>query len=151
MGFYSYVEELAGIPIAGDLGDQQAALFGQACFDPGEAKNTYGTGCFLLLNTGTTPVPSESGLLTTMGYRIGDQPAVYALEGSIFMAGAAIQWLRDGLKIIDSAADTEALAAGLEGNNGVYLVPAFTGLGAPHWQPNARGAMFGLTRASGRA
>lgn len=136
---------LAGVPIAGDLGDQQAALFGQTCFSPGEAKNTYGTGCFFMMNTGTTPTPSTKGLLTTLGYKIGDQPAVYALEGSISYAGALIQWLRDNLKMIASAPEVEELAKQVKDNGGVYLVPAFSGLFAPHWRDDARGALVGLT------
>lgn len=136
---------LAGVPIAGDLGDQQAALFGQTCFSPGEAKNTYGTGCFFMMNTGTTPTPSTKGLLTTLGYKIGDQPAVYALEGSISYAGALIQWLRDNLKMISSAPEVEALAKEVKDNGGVYLVPAFSGLFAPHWRDDARGVLVGLT------
>jgi glycerol kinase len=137
---------LAGIPIAGDLGDQQAALFGQTCFSPGEAKNTYGTGCFMLLNTGTTPVQSQNGLLTTLGYKIGAEPAVYALEGSIAITGALIQWLRDNLGLIQKSADVEALAQTVEDNGGIYLVPAFSGLYAPYWKDNARGVIVGLTR-----
>ncbi|GAB9475129.1 hypothetical protein Gpo141_00012234 [Globisporangium polare] len=136
---------ISGIPIAGDLGDQQAALFGQTCFAPGEAKNTYGTGCFFMMNTGTTPTPSTKGLLTTLGYKIGDQPAVYALEGSISYAGALIQWLRDNLKMISSAPEIEELARQVEDNGGVYLVPAFGGLFAPHWRDDARGVLVGLT------
>ncbi len=138
------------LPILGVAGDQQAALVGQACFQPGMVKSTYGTGCFALLNTGTTPVASRNRLLTTVAYRCNGQP-VYALEGSIFVAGAAVQWLRDGLKIIRSAAETEPLAAGLDSNRGVYFVPAFTGLGTPYWDPDARGAIFGLTRDTGIA
>ena len=138
--------DLEGIPIAGDLGDQQAALFGQACFDAGEAKNTYGTGCFMLLNTGTKAVPSKNGLLTTLGYKIGDQPAVYALEGSIAITGALVQWLRDNLGLITSSAEVEALAATVEDNGGVYFVPAFSGLFAPYWKNDARGVIAGLTR-----
>jgi glycerol kinase len=140
------VGDLAGIPIAGDLGDQQAALFGQTCFSPGEAKNTYGTGCFMLLNTGTKVVPSKSGLLTTLGYKIGDQPAVYALEGSIAITGALVQWLRDNLGMIQSSAEVEALATTVEDNGGVYFVPAFSGLFAPYWKSSARGVIAGLTR-----
>ncbi|TMW64120.1 hypothetical protein Poli38472_014237 [Pythium oligandrum] len=136
---------LAGVPIAGDLGDQQAALFGQTCFAPGEAKNTYGTGCFMMMNTGTKPTPSTKGLLTTLGYKIGDQPAVYALEGSISYAGALIQWLRDNLKMVASAPEVETLAKEVEDNGGVYLVPAFSGLFAPHWRDDARGVLVGLT------
>jgi glycerol kinase len=137
---------LAGIPIAGDLGDQQAALFGQACYKPGEAKNTYGTGCFMLLNTGEKPVQSKAGLLTTLGYKIGRQKAVYALEGSIAITGALIQWLRDNLGLIQSSADVEALAKSVEDNGGIYFVPAFSGLFAPYWKADARGAIVGLTR-----
>jgi len=136
---------VAGVPIAGDLGDQQAALFGQTCFSPGEAKNTYGTGCFFMMNTGTKPTPSTKGLLTTLGYKIGSQPAVYALEGSISYAGALIQWLRDNLKMISSAPEVETLARQVEDNGGVYLVPAFSGLFAPHWRDDARGVLVGLT------
>jgi glycerol kinase len=135
------------IPLAGIAGDQQAATFGQCCFDPGSAKNTYGTGCFLLMNTGNRPVESKSGLLTTVAWRIGDQ-TVYALEGSIFIAGAAVQWLRDGLGLIEKAADIEALAASVPDNGGVYFVPALSGLGAPHWDPHARGTIVGLTRGT---
>ena len=138
--------DLEGIPVAGDLGDQQAALFGQACYDAGEAKNTYGTGCFMLLNTGTKAVPSKSGLLTTLGYKIGDQPAVYALEGSIAITGALVQWLRDNIGLITSSAEVEALAATVEDNGGVYFVPAFSGLFAPYWKNDARGVIAGLTR-----
>ncbi|MDH3606732.1 MAG: glycerol kinase GlpK [Acidimicrobiia bacterium] len=136
----------AGVPIAGILGDQQAALFGQACYDVGDAKNTYGTGCFMLLNTGTSRVPSTSGLLTTVGYQLGDAPAVYALEGSIAIAGALVQWLRDNLGLIESAPEIEALAGTVEDNGGVYFVPAFSGLFAPHWRSDARGVIAGLTR-----
>jgi glycerol kinase len=138
------------VPIAGVAGDQQAALFGQGGWDPGSAKNTYGTGAFLLLNTGATPVPSSRGLLTTAACDARGGLA-YALEGSIFIAGAAIQWLRDGLGLVQRAEDSEALAASLEGNDGVYFVPAFVGLGAPHWEPEARGMLVGLTRGTGRA
>ena len=132
------------VPIAGIAGDQQAALVGQACFSPGMAKSTYGTGCFLLLNTGEVAVTSENRMLTTAAYRIGGR-MTYAMEGSIFVAGAAIKWLRDGLKIIRSAGESEALAASVGESHGVYLVPAFVGLGAPHWDPNARGLICGLT------
>ena len=135
----------APIPIGGAAGDQQAALFGQTCFQPGMAKNTYGTGCFLLMNTGTKPVMSENGLVTTIAWGV-DGRVEYALEGSIFVAGAAIQWLRDELKLIDSAADSEHMAAKVDDTNGCYVVPAFTGLGAPHWDAYARGAIVGLTR-----
>jgi len=138
------------IPIAGVAGDQQAALIGQACFEPGMIKSTYGTGCFMVLNTGTQALVSNNKLLTTVAYRLNGE-TTYALEGSIFVAGAAVQWLRDGLGIIDSAHQTEEMAASLESNNGVYMVPAFTGLGAPHWDPEARGAIFGITRDTGPA
>ncbi|HXG68251.1 MAG TPA: glycerol kinase GlpK [Blastocatellia bacterium] len=138
------------IPIAGIAGDQQAALFGQVCTRPGMSKNTYGTGCFMLLNTGSHPVHSKNNLLTTVAWQIGDEPTQYALEGSVFIAGAAIQWLRDGLKIINSAAESEALAASVTDNGGVYFVPAFVGLGAPHWDQYARGTIAGLTRGSAR-
>jgi glycerol kinase len=137
---------LAGVPIASDLGDQQAATFGQACFEPGTGKNTYGTGCFLLLNTGNEPVPSRAGLLTTVCYRIGSQPPVYALEGSVAVAGALVQWLRDNLGLIESAAAIEPLAASVADSGGCYVVPAFSGLFAPHWRPDARGVIVGLTR-----
>jgi glycerol kinase len=138
--------DLDGVPVAGDLGDQQAALFGQTCYDPGEAKNTYGTGNFMLLNTGTKLVPSKNGLLTTLGYKIGDQPAVYALEGSIAITGALVQWLRDNLGMITTSAEVEALAGTVEDNGGVYFVPAFSGLFAPYWKSEARGVIAGLTR-----
>jgi len=134
------------IPIGGDLGDQQAALVGQTCFSPGEAKNTYGTGCFMLLNTGNQIVPSQSGLLTTLAYRFGTQPAVYALEGSIAITGALVQWLRDNLGLIQSSAEIEALAQTVQDNGGIYFVPAFSGLFAPHWRSDARGVIVGLTR-----
>ncbi|HLE26981.1 MAG TPA: glycerol kinase GlpK [Anaerolineales bacterium] len=137
---------LTGVPVAGDLGDQQAALFGQTCFSPGEAKNTYGTGCFMLLNTGTAPVPSKNGLLTTLAYKIGNEQAVYALEGSIAITGALVQWLRDNLGLIQKSADVEALAQTVDDNGGIYFVPAFSGLYAPYWKDNARGAIVGLTR-----
>ena len=137
---------LGGIPVAGDLGDQQAALFGQACYNPGEAKNTYGTGCFMLLNTGTKAVQSKNGLLTTLGYKIGNQPAVYALEGSIAITGALVQWLRDNLGLIEKSPDVEALAKTVEDNGGIYFVPAFSGLFAPYWKSDARGAIVGMTR-----
>lgn len=140
------VGEWAGVPIAGDLGDQQAALFGQTCFNPGEAKNTYGTGCFMLLNTGNSPVPSQHGLLTTVGYQISGQPAVYCLEGSIAIAGALVQWLRDNLGLFSRSADIETLARSVDDSGGMYLVPAFSGLFAPHWRSDARGVMVGLTR-----
>ena len=133
------------IPIAGAAGDQQSALFGQTCFRPGEAKNTYGTGCFLLMNTGEKPVFSENGLVTTIAWGM-DGKVNYALEGSIFVAGAAIQWLRDEMRLIDSAADSEYMAQKVKDTNGCYVVPAFTGLGAPHWDPYARGTIVGVTR-----
>lgn len=136
------------IPILGIAGDQQAALFGQACFDVGMAKSTYGTGCFLMLNTGDKPLKSKNKLLTTVAYRLNGKPT-YAIEGSIFMAGATIQWIRDGLKLIENASEAEALAQDVPLDHGVILVPAFTGLGAPYWDPNARGAILGLTRDSG--
>ena len=136
----------AGIPVSGDLGDQQAALFGQACFNPGEAKNTYGTGCFMLLNTGHEPMESKNGLLTTLGYRIGEQKAVYALEGSVAITGALVQWLRDNLKMFEKSSDIESLAQGVEDSGGIYFVPAFSGLFAPYWRSEARGAILGLTR-----
>ena len=139
----------AALPIAGVAGDQQAALFGQACFRKGEAKNTYGTGSFLLLHTGETP-PKADRLLATIASRL-DGRLQYALEGSIFITGAAVQWLRDGLRFFDDAAEVEALAASVESSDGVYLVPAFVGLGAPHWDPHARGAIFGITRGTSPA
>jgi glycerol kinase len=138
------------VPVCGVAGDQQAALFGQACHAPGEAKNTYGTGSFVLLNTGAVAPEPQEGLLTTVAWGLGEEVA-YALEASIFVTGAAVQWLRDGLGIIDAAAETEALAASLDSNDGVYFVPALTGLGSPHWDPYARGTIVGLTRGSGRA
>jgi glycerol kinase len=137
------------IPIAGVAGDQQAATFGQACFREGQAKNTYGTGAFLLCNTGSTPVASTNGLLTTVLWQLGDAPPAYALEGSVFVAGAAVQWLRDGLHAFERSSDVEALAASVQDSAGVYVVPAFVGLGAPHWDPWARGAILGLTRGTG--
>ena len=137
------------IPIAGAAGDQQAALFGQTCFRPGEAKNTYGTGCFLLMNTGSRPVVSRNGLVTTVAWNVGGQ-VDYALEGSIFVAGAAVQWLRDQLRFIESAQDSEYMARKVPDTNGCYVVPAFTGLGAPHWDPYARGAILGLTRGTNK-
>jgi glycerol kinase len=137
---------LAGIPVAGDLGDQQAALFGQTCFSVGEAKNTYGTGNFLLLNTGTEPVASKSGLITTLAYKIGDQPAIYCLEGSIAITGALVQWLRDNIGLISSAPEIENLAKTVDDNGGIYFVPAFSGLFAPYWKGDARGVIAGLTR-----
>ncbi|HWO69351.1 MAG TPA: glycerol kinase GlpK [Actinomycetota bacterium] len=137
---------LDGVAVAGDLGDQQAALFGQTCFSVGEAKNTYGTGCFLLLNTGTEAVPSKSGLITGLAYKIGDQPAVYMLEGSIAITGALVQWLRDNIGLIKTSAEIEDLARTVEDNGGVYFVPAFSGLFAPYWRSDARGVIAGLTR-----
>ena len=138
------------IPVTAIAGDQHASLFGQACLKKGDIKNTYGTGCFMLMNTGDKPVMSQNGLLTTMAWRIGGKPA-YALEGSVFMGGATIQWLRDELKIIDHAAETETLATSIPGTGGVYLVPAFTGLGAPWWDMYSRGTLIGMTRGTGRA
>ncbi|MDB6032665.1 MAG: glycerol kinase [Verrucomicrobiales bacterium] len=140
-------DELAGIPLAGMAGDQQAALFGQACFEPGMVKNTYGTGCFMLMNTGEKPIDSKNKLLTTVAWRIGNRTE-YALEGSVFIAGAAVQWLRDGLGIIKTSAEVESLAAETPDSGGVYVVPAFTGMGAPYWDPYARGAIMGLTRGT---
>ena len=142
--------ELAGVPVAGILGDQQAALVGQACFSPGEAKNTYGTGCFLLLNTGGEPRISQAGLITTVAYQFGDAPAQYALEGSIAITGALVQWLRDNLGIAASAAAISALAGEVADNGGVYIVPAFSGLYAPYWRADARGIIAGLTRFADR-
>src|SRR5256886_2409264 len=145
---YGEVKEgpLCGVPIAGNLGDQQAALVGQACFRPGEAKNTYGTGCFLLMNTGEQPVQSKCGLLTTVAFRFGSKPAHYALEGSIAITGALVQWLRDNLGLIGTSSEVEALARSVEDNGGVNFVPAFSGLYAPYWKHNARGVITGLTR-----
>jgi glycerol kinase len=146
---YGQVRErgpLAGVPIAGILGDQQAATFGQACLEPGEAKNTYGTGNFLLLNTGTSKVLSRNGLLTTVCYALDGQPPVYALEGSIAVTGSLVQWLRDNLGLINSADEIESLARSVDDNGGAYFVPAFSGLFAPHWRSDARGAVVGLTR-----
>lgn len=141
---------LAGVPVAAVLGDQQAALFGQTCFAPGEAKNTYGTGCFLLMNTGRTPVTSRHGLLTTVAFRREGQPPAYALEGSVAVAGAAVQWLRDNLGLVRASAEVEALAGSVEDNGGVYFVPAFSGLFAPYWRSDARGLILGLTRYANR-
>jgi len=137
---------LAGVPIAGSLGDQQAATFGQVCFTKGMAKNTYGTGNFMLLNTGEEAVPSKNGLLTTLCYQIGDRKPVYALEGSIAVTGSLVQWVRDNLRLIGGAAEIEAVARSVEDNGGAYFVPAFSGLFAPHWRSDARGAIVGLTR-----
>ncbi|HEX5073997.1 MAG TPA: glycerol kinase GlpK [Gemmatimonadaceae bacterium] len=148
---YGHTELLGTlVPIAGIAGDQQAALFGQACLKPGMVKNTYGTGCFMLMNTGTKRIASKHNLLTTIAWRIGDRTE-YALEGSIFIAGAVVQWLRDGLEFFRSAPEIEALAAVVEDTGGVYLVPAFAGLGAPHWDPHARGTIVGLTRGTTKA
>ena len=150
-GVFGTTSEFGGeVPVAGVAGDQQAALFGQACHQPGTAKNTYGTGSFVLLNSGSEPPPVPEGLLVTVACGRGDE-AAYALEASIFVTGAAVQWLRDGLGIIDAAEETEALAASLDSHEGVYFVPALTGLGSPHWDPYARGTIVGLTRGSGRA
>ena len=139
------LEDLAGIPICGSAGDQPAALFGQACFTPGQAKNTYGTGCFTLMNVGGEPVASQSGLVTSVAWSLGGE-TTYALEGSVFNAGSTIQWLRDEMRLIDSAADSEYMAQKVKDTNGCYVVPAFTGLGAPHWDPYARGTIVGVTR-----
>jgi glycerol kinase len=139
------------IPIGGAAGDQQAATFGQTCFAAGLAKNTYGTGCFMLMNTGTEAVPSRNNLLTTIAWQVGDDDVYYALEGSVFITGAAVQWLRDELKLISSAAESQELASNIESTGGVYVVPAFVGLGAPYWDQYARGTIVGLTRGSGRA
>jgi glycerol kinase len=140
------LDSLKGVPIAGILGDQQAALVGQTCFQSGEAKNTYGTGCFLLMNTGQQPVHSKFGLLTTVAYRLGKQPAAYALEGSIAITGALVQWIRDNFGLIGKSSDIESLARTVKDNGGVYFVPAFSGLYAPYWKSNARGIIAGLTR-----
>ena len=145
------LDAIKGIPIAGILGDQHAALVGQACFKPGEAKNTYGTGCFLVMNTGRTPVPSKHGLITTLAYKFGTQPAHYALEGSVAITGALVQWLRDNLGIIEKSSDVEALARSAKDNGGVYFVPAFSGLYAPYWKTSARGVIAGLTRYANKA
>jgi glycerol kinase len=150
---YGHTQHLltaANIPICGIAGDQQAALFGQMCIQPGMVKNTYGTGCFMLMNTGTKPVPSNNNLLTTVAWKIGNE-VQYALEGSVFIAGAVVQWLRDGLKLIQTSGDVEALSLKAEDNGGVYMVPAFTGLGAPYWNQHARGMIVGLTRGSSDA
>jgi glycerol kinase len=144
------VGDLAGVPIAGDLGDQQAALFGQACFEAGQIKCTYGTGCFMLMHTGDRPVPSRHGLITTVAARLGDGPATYALEGSVAVAGALIGWLRDNLGIIADAAEVEALARSVPDSGDVVFVPAFSGLFAPHWRSDARGVIAGLTRYATR-
>jgi glycerol kinase len=140
------VPEIEGVPVAGILGDQQAALVGQTCFDVGQAKNTYGTGCFLLMNVGTEPVLSKYGLLTTVAFKFGDQPARYALEGSVAITGALVQWLRDNLGLIAQSKDVETLARTVKDNGGVFFVPAFSGLFAPYWQSSARGVIVGLTR-----
>ncbi len=149
-GEVSAIEELKGVPIAGNAGDQQAALFGQLCFEKGLSKNTYGTGCFMLQNIGTEAVVSKNRLLTTVAWKIGEKTE-YALEGSVFIGGAVIQWLRDSLAIIENSADVEALANSVGDNGGVYFVPAFAGLGAPHWNQDARGLIIGLTRGTGKA
>ena len=140
------LDSIRGVKIAGVLGDQQAALFGQTCFSPGEAKNTYGTGCFLLMNTGERPVPSTCGLLTTVAYKLGSKPAIHALEGSIAITGALVQWLRDNLGLIQKSSDIEDLARSVRDNGGIYFVPAFSGLYAPYWRSDARGVIAGLTR-----
>jgi glycerol kinase len=142
---------IAGTKIAGVLGDQQAALFGQTCFRPGEAKNTYGTGCFMLMNTGARAVPSTCGLLTTVGYKLGTQPAIYALEGSVAITGALVQWMRDNLGLIQKSSDIESLARTVRDNGGIYFVPAFSGLYAPYWRTDARGVIAGLTRFAGKS
>lgn len=144
MPYHFFGEE---VPVAGIAGDQQAALFGQGCFEKGMAKNTYGTGCFLLMNTGEKAVRSENGLLTTLAWGI-DGKVEYALEGSIFVAGSAIQWLRDGLRMVRQSSDSENYASRIESSDGVYVVPAFVGLGAPYWDSDVRGAVFGLTRGT---
>jgi glycerol kinase len=146
----SCVGPLSGVPLTAVLGDQQAALFGQVCFTPGDAKNTYGTGNFMLMNTGANPVRSEAGLLSTVAYRIDGEDTVYALEGSVAVTGSLVQWLRDNLGIISEASDVEDLALSVEDNGDVYFVPAFSGLFAPHWRPDARGVITGLTRFSNR-
>lgn len=143
---YGYAQSLGDIPIAGDLGDQQAALFGQTCFQTGDAKNTYGTGCFMLMNAGEKPMQSKAGLLTTLGYQVGSNKPIYCLEGSIAITGALVQWIRDNLKIIEKSADIEPLARTVEDNGGIYFVPAFSGLFAPYWRSDARGALVGMTR-----
>ena len=145
------LDAIAGVAIGGILGDQQAALVGQTCFQAGEAKNTYGTGCFLLMNTGTKPVQSRCGLITTVGYKFGDSDAVYALEGSVAITGALVQWMRDNFGIIRTSAEIESLARTVEDNGGVYIVPAFSGLFAPHWKTSARGVITGLTRYANKA
>lgn len=145
------VEPLAGVPICSAVGDQQAALLGQSCFSPGEAKNTYGTGCFLLLNTGEKPVPSRSGLLTTLAYQLENQPPVFCLEGSIAITGALVQWLRDNMNIIRESSEIEKLAASVPDNGGVYFVPAFSGLYAPYWRGDARGVIVGMSRYTNKA
>ena len=144
------IPALRGVPISGILGDQQAALVGQACFEPGEAKNTYGTGCFMLMNLGSEPVPSTAGLVTTVAYQLGDEPPCYALEGSIAIAGALVQWLRDNLGLIAKSSEVEALARTVDDNGDVYIVPAFSGLFAPYWRDTARGVITGLTRYANR-
>ncbi|MBI5933237.1 MAG: glycerol kinase GlpK [Chloroflexi bacterium] len=145
-GAFAVPAQVVGVSVAGDLGDQQAALFGQTCFSAGEAKNTYGTGCFMLMNTGEKPVQSAAGLLTTLGYKIGNQKAVYALEGSIAITGALVQWLRDNLGLIEKSSEIETLAKTVDDNGGIYFVPAFSGLFAPYWKSDARGAIVGMTR-----
>jgi glycerol kinase len=148
---YGYSQNILDrVPISGDLGDQQAALFGQCCYKSGDAKNTYGTGCFMLMNTGEQPIISKNGLLTTVGYRLGSSPAVYCLEGSIAIAGALVQWLRDNLQLIDKSSDIEPLARTVQNNGDVFIVPAFSGLFAPYWRSDARGVIVGLTRFATR-
>ena len=141
------LEKLAGVPVCGAAGDQQAALFGQMCTEPGSVKNTYGTGCFLLMNTGEKPILSKNNLLATIAWKIGDK-VNYALEGSIFVAGSVVQWLRDGLGIIKRSSEVEARAASVPDNGGVYIVPALTGLGAPYWDQYAKGSILGITRGT---
>lgn len=151
LGTVHGIPELDGVPIASIAGDQHAALFGQGCFDPGMAKNTYGTGCFLLMNTGRQPVHSSNNLLSTVAWKLGDQPTEFALEGSVFVAGALIQWLRDEMGLIASAQECDELAATVSDSGGLFIVPAFTGLGAPHWDPQARGIAIGISRGTNRA
>jgi glycerol kinase len=139
------------IPVSGAAGDQQAALFGQGCFECGDVKNTYGTGCFMLMNTGDRPVPSKNGLVSTVAWSLSEGEAVYALEGSVFVAGAVVQWLRDEMRLISSSAESETVAKSVPDTNGCYFVPAFTGMGAPYWDQDARGIITGLTRGTGRA
>jgi glycerol kinase len=145
------IEELAGVPISGAIGDQPAALFGQGCFEKGQAKNTYGTGCFLLMNTGDTAIKSKRGLICTLGACVEGESVPYVTEGSVFMGGAVIQWLRDEMRMLEKSSDSEAIALSVPNTEGVYIVPAFVGLGAPYWDSNARGVVCGLTRGANRA